>query len=56
MLEFCIYSLLDMARQDQAPIISPRASPRYSVTWDSYYDFNAVSISIALFFSHFGVI
>lgn len=34
-----------MARKDQAPVISPRigGSPRYSVTWDAYYDYAAVS-------------
>jgi hypothetical protein len=31
-----------MARDEQVAV--PRVgSPRYSVTWDNYYDFNAVS-------------
>lgn len=36
-----------MSREDQAPANSPRVgrvgAPRYSVDWNAYYDFDAVS-------------
>lgn len=36
-----VIRVLDMAREERAQI--PRvATPRYSVDWNTYYDFNAV--------------